>query len=247
MTSSPSQSVCASTSAVVSAYIGNLRSDCGVKQLENEIQRLFQTIGVSVSDDDVKARRKSKKPAYAFVNLQDKNTFDCVLEKLNGLPSLSQKELIFPGAKLAISLARKTLSNDESKISCITPANSKKLRRHSRKSKHNPGSANMHVKNYQPDTNLVVKGSGCMATSSVTIATSTTTLATSNTTMGANILNSSEFIILDPKKRYYFVGQKLRAEDRLREYKQGRGNYLDLHFKIHLAKYVCAFLNSEGL
>ncbi len=42
------------------------------------------------------------------------------------------------------------------------------------------------------------------------------------------------------------VGQTLQTEDRITEYKLGRGKYLKKNLVAHVRKYVCAFLNSEG-
>ena len=43
-----------------------------------------------------------------------------------------------------------------------------------------------------------------------------------------------------------YLGQILRTENRITEYKRGGGNYLHMKLIHHVRKYVCAFLNSEG-
>lgn len=43
-----------------------------------------------------------------------------------------------------------------------------------------------------------------------------------------------------------FQGAFLGSETRNMEFKRGSGEYLNLAFKHHVQRYVCAFLNSEG-
>lgn len=228
------------SSTVMTAFIGNLRSDRFAQELEIELQSIFHSIGVFVALDNVKVHRKSsKRPAYAFAVLKDQATFDFVVEKLNGISSVNLKTLIFPGKKLEISAARRNLVDGEKHT---IPLKNKKNRKHSKKTKHKtPNIGIIHGDISQTDTQLVVVGTGSvsMATSSITTATKSNTIST--------ITLEKDFVTLLPGERYYYIGQRLGTEDRLTEYKQGGGNYLDLHFKVHLAKYVCAFLNSEGI
>ena len=48
-------------------------------------------------------------------------------------------------------------------------------------------------------------------------------------------------------RREFFYGQRLPTEDRVTEYKRGSGNYMKSTMIHHIRKYVCAFLNSEGI
>ena len=48
-------------------------------------------------------------------------------------------------------------------------------------------------------------------------------------------------------KRELQYGQHLPTEDRVTEYKRGSGNYMKSMLISHVRKYVCAFLNSEGM
>lgn len=48
-------------------------------------------------------------------------------------------------------------------------------------------------------------------------------------------------------RREFYYGQRLPTEDRVTEYKRGSGNYMKSSMIHHIRKYVCAFLNSEGI
>lgn len=48
-------------------------------------------------------------------------------------------------------------------------------------------------------------------------------------------------------QKVLYYGQNLPAEDRVTEYKRGSGNYIKHMLIPHIRKYVCAFLNSEGM
>ena len=46
--------------------------------------------------------------------------------------------------------------------------------------------------------------------------------------------------------KFYVIGQNLGNESRHMEFKAGQGSYMQKQLKEHVAKYICAFLNSEG-
>ena len=46
--------------------------------------------------------------------------------------------------------------------------------------------------------------------------------------------------------KFYVIGENLGNESRHIEFKAGQGSYLQKQLKDHVAKYMVAFLNSEG-
>lgn len=231
-----------STSSNFSTYIGNLRSDIPVEELQDKLHSLFETVGVLVLVPDIQVYRRSwKKPSFAFVVLQDKSTFDLAVKKLNGT---KDGDIVFSGKELIISSAHR--ENPQLSQSHTTTKTVKCARKNSKKSKHK--TANNHK-----NKNVTSHG----------VAMETSTLSnvyTHNSLLNGEILpnipssslvntdpNASSLKSSVPQGKYFYVGQKLGTEDRLTEYKQGGGKYLDFQFNRDVGKYVCAFLNSEGM
>ena len=62
-----------------------------------------------------------------------------------------------------------------------------------------------------------------------------------------NVENSTTTTTVIQRKKELFIGQHLPVEDRVTEYKRGSGRYMKNMFIQHVRKYICAFLNSEGM
>ncbi|XP_031563956.1 schlafen-like protein 1 [Actinia tenebrosa] len=224
-----------STPSNFSTYVGNLRCDIPVEELKNKLHSLFETVGVSVLVADTQVYRKSwKEPSFGFVVLRDKSSFDLAAEKLNGTKN---DEIVFTGKELIISPRRKR-KPQLSKLQTTTKPVLTSVRNNSKKGKHktanNHRGKNSRSHGVAMETSTISNGD---TDSSLLNARS----SPKNTDPSSSILNS-----LVPQGKYFCVGQKLGTEDRLTEYKQGGGKYLDYHFKLDVGKYICAFLNSEG-
>jgi len=121
-------------SSMMTAYIGNLRSDIYIEEIEKLIQSLFGSIGVRLLLQDIRVHRRStKKPAFGFVILKDKVMFDYVLAKLNGFASEESSRLVYPGESLVISAAYRNRASFEKteSMKCKKPRT-----HHPKKSRH---------------------------------------------------------------------------------------------------------------
>ncbi|XP_061166942.1 schlafen-like protein 1 [Saccostrea echinata] len=209
-------------------YLGNLRSDTGLKNLKDNILNLFRHyLGIGITLDDIFIHTNHGKGSwYAFVNCHEEHQAEFVLDQLETWESRRHTRFNFTSIcegsqPLLIDYKRETKHKN------------KKSRRKKRKPKGNdsPDITEQFDEYYPEDLTREKPLQENDYTSLPSLKS------------GKNFLGLTKKID-QPALGIYLDGEQLGNETRNKEFKKGGGEYVKNVMKKHVSKYVCAFLNS---
>ena len=210
-----------------SVYLGNISPDIPRKEVTAKLILIFRSIGIKVGANNVQVNRRGRRPVYCFV--QTRNEY----EQQTAIGSLHNSD------KFHIAVKGKKLSVNKKIPKKAKPANqfpklaSNKL-------------LSLKQEPTQPSESVALSCSGKSELDILLVKEDDFDKISEENDDDSPPVSRAITSAPVQETYYYCVGQCLGNENRLTEYKSGGGSYLKNHMKNHVAKYVCAFLNSEG-
>ena len=234
-----------------SVYVGNINPNISRTKLLAKLVSLFRSRGIAVDAREVEVCRRGRRPVFCFIPTRNARDQQVAIASLHNTDELN------------LALKRKKLS--------VNKKRKRRVRSNSREVKQSP---QLSPRKLPPlaQRPLPELPSGVLETNTELRLESGVTKPASSTlekcepgtslphgdklstiSEGSDSESGDHFPVQNPpvsvpspEVTCYFAGQQLNTEDRLTEYKRGGGNYIKNQLRYHVAKYVCAFLNSEG-
>lgn len=211
-------------------YLGNLRSDTGLRNLKEHIFNLFRNyLGIKVTQDDIFIHTNQGRGSwYAFINCHEEHQAEYVLDQLGTWESRRHTHFNFT----SICEGSRPLIADYKRVTKHKNKKTKKKRRKPR-DHDSPDITEQFDEYYSddfPQNNLQQKD----------IQPSLPSIKSGRKIPGLGSKKTAEGSVHD----IYLDGEQLGNETRNKEFKKGGGEYVKNVMKKHVSKYVCAFLNS---
>ncbi|XP_066281505.1 schlafen-like protein 1 isoform X1 [Branchiostoma lanceolatum] len=207
-------------------FVGNLNPSRGKEDLRHGLTCLLTSLGFSaVTEDDVEVKKKHRR-AFGFIY------FQCAEEQnhaLSNLLSLSEDSLIL------ISQLQIVAENKRLKINLKNDDHGEHRMEMGKRRKQVRNMEQHQMAAHESVTNHHSSNARCNSRPPDLLDFSKVPNETQRTDWPAN--RSSE---------NWLLGESIGTETRSLEFKKGDGNFLDVHLKKTVAKYICAFLNSDG-
>jgi hypothetical protein len=216
-------------------YLGNLRSDTGLKSLIEHIFTLFRNyLGIKITQDDIVIHTNQGRGSwYAFVNCHEEHQAEYVLDQLGTWESRRHTRFNFT----SICEGSQPLKVDYKRVTKHKSKRNKKKKRKPLLREQDSSDITEQFDDYFPDDlsqfdNIQQRDSHSNLPS---------------------FKNGRDIPGLGFKKKLtesdvhpgiYLDGEQLGNETRNKEFKKGGGEYVKNVMKKHVSKYVCAFLNS---
>ncbi|XP_062612612.1 schlafen-like protein 1 isoform X2 [Saccostrea cucullata] len=208
-------------------YLGNLRSDIGLKNLKDNILNLFRNyLGIGVTSEDIFIHTNHGRDSwYAFVNCHEEHQAEFALDQLETWESRRHTRFNFT----SICEGSQPLFIDYKRE---TKHKSKKTRRKKRKPRGNESpDITEQFDEYYPEDLAKDKPQDSNHSTLPSLKS------------GKNFLGFTKKVD-QPAQGIYLDGEQLGNETRNKEFKKGSGEYVKNVLKKHVSKYACAFLNS---
>ena len=250
-------------------YIGNLRQDCRRQELKRLMVLAHHKFNVLITIKSIFVVEKPENN-YAFVYYNSNEDLQTILREFSENGDLTEiRDLVAPSRKLKLGLKHSSSNKspnvqdtqdayDDIEDESVDPLN-KRLNhlQHIQSGKNDRLAQEQHKSwQYIPGSNVPAgarKSSSLGATNNSNNAERplpmhlTPQSALSDTLLVYHGANAHGHIDPDRVSCFRYVqGTRLGNETRCVEFKCGQGGYIRKQLIQHVAKYMCAFLNSEG-